>query len=170
MRVSCIVLFGYFCLIGLPACSRPDESAANETSSAADVEAIKAVMSEYVSGYESRDPDRFGDVFTEDAVRMPPNGAAVVGSKRIRSYYEEWFQRESLDVTLAPSEIQVSGDWAFAWGSYEATVTSIADGTSRTDTGKWLNVFMRGDDGSWKFHRNIWNSDVPVAAGERRLE
>ena len=41
--------------------------------------------------------------------------------RAFESYYEEWFQRESLDVTLAPSEIQVAGDWAFAWGSYKSS-------------------------------------------------
>ena len=169
MRVSCSVLSGYFGLIGLSACGGQDRSA-NETNSGADVEAIKAVMNEYVAGYESRNPDQFLTVFTEDAVRMQPNGSAVVGSASIRDYYEEWFQRESLDVTLAPSEIQVAGDWAFAWGGYRATVTSIADGTSRTDTGKWLNVFKRGDDGAWKFHRNIWNSDLPLPASESPAE
>jgi len=160
---------GYLCVIGLPACTERGEST-NQAKSQSDIEAIKAVMTEYVSGYESRDPSRFLEVFTKDAVRMQPNGPAIVGSKAIRDYYEEWFEKESLDVKLTSNEIRVSGDWAFAWGSYEAKVTSISDGASRTDLGKWLNVFKRGDDGSWRFYRNIWNSDLPISVGESLLE
>lgn len=121
-------------------------------------------MAEYVSGYASKDVESFVKVFTKDAVRMPPNAPAVVGSEAIRAYYEQWFEEESLDVTVTPQEVHVAGDWAVAWGTYEATVTSTTDEMVRADRGKWVNVFKQGADGSWKFHRNIWNSDMPPPA------
>jgi len=141
-------------------------TASEKSKSEADVRAIEALMAKYVSGYESKDVENFVNVFTEDAMRMPPNGSTIVGREGIRAYYDEWFKKESLDVSVTPSEIHVWGDSAVAWGTYEATVTSTTDGTSKEDRGKWVNVFKRGADGSWRFHRNIWNSDMPLASQE----
>ncbi len=166
-------LFGWlgFCvvLLGMMGCTPREDFAVDERSEA-DVEAIKALMAKYVSGYASKDVDNFVNVFTEDAVRMPPNGPAIVGSEGIRSYYEDWFETETLDVKVAPTEIQVADDWAVAWGSYEATVTSVKDQTLNEDRGKWINVFKRGADGTWKFHRNIWNSDKPLPPSDDKAD
>jgi ketosteroid isomerase-like protein len=30
------------------------------------------------------------------------------------------------------------------------------------DRGKTLNVWKRQADGSWKLHRDIWNSNMPI--------
>lgn len=148
-------------LTGLSACSTREDSS-HETTPAGAVEAVKATMAKYVSGYESKDVESFVNVFTEDAIRMPPNGPAIFGSDGIREYYEDWFEAESLDVVVTPKEIEVSGNWAFAWGTYKAVVTSATAGDQRADEGKWINVFKKGVDGTWRFHRNIWNSDNPL--------
>jgi uncharacterized protein (TIGR02246 family) len=144
------------------ACRVQNDTAAGANSET-EVEAIKAVIADYVSGYESRDVENFVKVFTRDAVRMPPNSPSVVGSEGIRAYYEKWFEHQSLDVAIVPTEIHVAGGWAYAYGTYEATVILGDNEGSSKDYGKWLNIYKKGVDGAWKFHRNIWNSDLPVS-------
>lgn len=148
-------------LVVVAACSAGQEPAA-EMNTAAETASIRATMAKYVSGYETKDVENFVNVFTEDAVRMPPNGPVIIGSAGIRDYYQDWFEKESLDVTVSPTEIEVVGDWAVAWGTYKATVTSTEGENPRQDEGKWINVFKKGADGTWRFHRNIWNSDKPL--------
>jgi hypothetical protein len=41
-------------------------------------------------------------------------------------------------------------------------VTSKISGEEKIDRGKFINVFTKGADGAWRFHRNIWNSDLPL--------
>jgi len=149
----------------LSACSASEDSNPKTTNADA-VEAVKATMAKYVSGYESKDVETCVEVFTEDAIRMPPNGPAIFGSDGIRSYYQEWFESESLDVVVLPKEIEVAGNWAFAWGTYSAVVTTTSSGDQREDEGKWINVFKKGADGIWRFHRNIWNSDKPLPVND----
>jgi uncharacterized protein (TIGR02246 family) len=155
-----IAILTSFLILTIVCRTQPETTAGEDLE--IELEAIKSLMAEYVSGYESKDVDNFVKVFTKDAIRMPPNGLAVVGSQGIRSYYEEWFQEETLDVAVIPKEIEVAGDWAYAWGTYEASVTPSDGQGSRTDRGKFLNIYRKGADGSWRFHRNIWNSDLPI--------
>lgn len=154
--VLCMLSLGVACR------SRGDDSVGQDPES--EKAAIEALMAKYVSGYESQDVESFVSVFADDAVRMPPNGPVVRGGEAIRNYYQDWFEKESLDVKLEPVEIKVAGDWAYAWGNYVATVTSAETEDSRTDRGKWLNIYSKGADGNWRFHRNIWNSDLPVVS------
>jgi uncharacterized protein (TIGR02246 family) len=159
---AAVVLAGVFLFQAfMVACTAPDTKVP-AINSPSEIRAIEALMEKYVSGYESQDVDSFVDVFTSDAVRMPPNGSVIAGVEQIRAYYEDWFARETLDVMVTPTEIQVAGDWAYAWGTYDAKVTLADDQGTRTDQGKFLNIYKKGSDGQWRFHRNIWNSDLPV--------
>ena len=165
MKMGTGLMWLILILVLAMACEADDESLTGAKGEQ-EVEAIKALMEDYVSGYESQDPDNFEKVFTSDAVRMPPNAPSIVGSRAIRTYYREWFERETLDVVVVPSEIQVAGEWAYAWGTYEAKVTLAGNGDSKQDDGKWLNIYKKGEDGAWRFHRNIWNSNLPFSAGQ----
>ena len=41
------------------------------------------------------------------------------------------------------------------------TLTPKAGGEPTEDSGKWLGILKRQPNGSWKVHRDIWNSDKP---------
>ena len=156
----------FFLVLTLALACTSSVDTAIETDPEVEVKAIEDLMAKYVSGYESKDVDSFAAVFTDDAVRMPPNGLVVVGGDGIRKYYKDWFEKESLDVTVIPTEIQVAGNWAYAWGTYEATVTLAETGDTRADRGKFLNIYRKDADGAWRFHRNMWNSDLPVSVDQ----
>jgi len=159
--------FSFLAMCFLLACSSgPSGQTPVDSTAAIDEEAIRDLMNRYVSGYESEDVETFVSVFAEDAVRMQPNGPAIVGSDQIRAYYENWFTESSLDVVVTPDQIELLGDRAVAWGTYTAKVTSKTDGTESQDRGKWINVFVKGTDGGWRFYRNIWNSDLPLSDDE----
>jgi uncharacterized protein (TIGR02246 family) len=165
MKIRLVVSGFLFFQVLMMACSASESAGANPRLES-EISAIEALMENYVSGYQSKDVDSFVNVFTADAIRMPPNGTAIVGSDKVRAYYEDWFAKESLDVVVTPREIQVVGDWAYAWGTYESSVTLTENEATRADRGKFLNIYKKGADGSWRFHRNIWNSDLPVSTGD----
>ena len=58
-------------------------------------------------------------------------------------------------------EVVVDGDLAVIWSNYTGTLTPRDQGEPIENNGKWLKVLKRQPDGSWKFSRNIWNSDNP---------
>jgi uncharacterized protein (TIGR02246 family) len=65
------------------------------------------------------------------------------------------------DMTIDNVEVEVSGDMAFARGTY--TVQAVVDETgepSFTD-GTYMSIFKRQDDGTWKLYRDMTHSNIP---------
>ena len=98
-------------------------------------------------------------LYAEDAVRLPPNGAPIRGRTAIQAALAQ--VHTVLDFTVNTVEIDGRGDLAYAWNSY--SVTSVLEGAAEatTATGKALVILRKQPDGSWLFHRVIWNSDEP---------
>jgi ketosteroid isomerase-like protein len=53
-----------------------------------------------------------------------------------------------------------SGDITYEIGTYELTFTLPNMTTEMKDHGKYLNVWQKQSDGSWKLKADTWNSDV----------
>jgi len=103
-------------------------------------------------------------LYTEDAIQLPPNQAAVQGKASIQAWMEAFppfsnFQEQSL-------EIEGQGDLAFDRGTYSMTVTP-AGAAPIEDRGKYLIIWRKQADGSWKVLRAIYNSDLPLPATEK---
>jgi ketosteroid isomerase-like protein len=67
-------------------------------------------------------------------------------------------------------EVAKAGDLAYVSGAYEETMTD-GSGKSVKDHGKYVEIFKKQADGTWKVVADIWNSDLPAsapAAPERR--
>ena len=67
---------------------------------------------------------------------------------------------------LSGEELQVVGDWAFAWGTEEFTLVPQA-GAPIEMRGKGMSILKRQADGSWKFARGI-NNTLPKPAASAR--
>lgn len=65
------------------------------------------------------------------------------------------------NVTFQTEDVQVAGDLAIETGRYEMTVTP-KQGKAINDKGKYVTVWQRQPDGSWKIVRDISNSDLPA--------
>ncbi len=60
-------------------------------------------------------------------------------------------------------EVANSGDLAYVSGTFEETATD-ASGRPVKDHGKYVEVFKKQADGTWKVVADIWNSDLPAVA------
>lgn len=98
-------------------------------------------------------------LYTEDAVRLPPNGPPIRGRAAIQAAMAQ--VDTVLDFTFNTVEIDGRGDLAYVWNSY--SVTSVPEGAVEptTATGKAILILRKQPDGSWLFHRVIWNSNEP---------
>ena len=56
-------------------------------------------------------------------------------------------------------EVRVIGDCGFDRGSFEFTVAPRSGGQTSRETGKYLFLYTRAADGSWKIARAIVNLD-----------
>jgi len=56
-----------------------------------------------------------------------------------------------------------SGELAYLSGTYELTLND-ASGKPVKDRGKYVEVWKKQADGTWKATVDIWNSDLPAPA------
>ncbi len=125
----------------------------------ADVEAINSLRDEFIALDNASDAAGLASLYTNDAVLMPPNEAAVTGNQAIESWFQTTFDQFTSEITLASEELEVVGDWAFDRGAYLIVLTPKAGGEGAEDRGKYITILRKQAEGSWKMARDIWNSD-----------
>jgi ketosteroid isomerase-like protein len=59
-------------------------------------------------------------------------------------------------------EVAKSGDVGYTEGSYMMTMTDPATKQPMTDKGKYVTVYKKQADGSWKAVEDMQNSDMPM--------
>ena len=124
-----------------------------------DADEIRDLRNEYMRAQNSGDAEGCVRHWDDDGLILPPNEPGVRGKQALLEWYKGVFQQVSLHFELSYTDIQVSGEWSFANGTYSGHVTPAAGGEPIEEEGKFLEVHRRQADGSWKFARHMWNSD-----------
>jgi len=124
--------------------------------------AIQALNQQWEINFENHDAAGLVALFTEDCVRMPQGGPPTVGRPALEAAYRQDFAevwKTQAKVRLNPEEVIISGEYAFARGA--DTLVQVQDGRQVLDgeTGKWLFIFRRQPDGTWKYHWSTFNSN-----------
>jgi uncharacterized protein (TIGR02246 family) len=122
---------------------------------------VNAMWKEYSTSLNEGDADRWIALWSEDGVQLPPDEPPVVGKKRIGDRIRAGLDRFKFDMAITNEEVRTSGDLAFARGHYRATLTPRQGGKQIFIDGKYMTILVRQTDGSWKIHRDIFNSNVP---------
>ncbi|MER8578508.1 DUF4440 domain-containing protein [Mesorhizobium sp. M1423] len=60
------------------------------------------------------------------------------------------------NLTLKALEVEGSGNLAYEVGAFTLSVPSKG-GAPSTVAGKYIVVWKKGGDGTWRLHRDIWN-------------
>ena len=94
-----------------------------------------------------------GDLYTSDAQIYPPGGDAVSGSSAIGAFWKGAYDSGVKRAKLETIEAEPAGDQIIEVGKF----TLYGDGDAQLDAGKYVVVWKQ-DGGSWKLHRDIWNS------------
>jgi uncharacterized protein (TIGR02246 family) len=131
----------------------------------ADKTAIDAVEATFYKAYNSGDGAAMAALYTEDAVLNAPGLPALRG----RASIGQFFAKDAAEAAAGgltesdgpATEVGVSGDLAWRWGTYQ---TIDKSGTT-VSAGKYITVFQRRD-GRWMIFRDTWNSDSPAAPAQ----
>jgi ketosteroid isomerase-like protein len=129
------------------------------TLSSADHAAIRTISDRFSTLLIARDFAALAELYTDDAVIMPPHHPAVRG----RAAFESWiksFPRVSRFV-LHTEEIDGRADIAYVRGSYAMTLHPDGAPGAVEDVGKYLEIRKRQSDGPWLLAADIFNSDNP---------
>jgi ketosteroid isomerase-like protein len=102
--------------------------------------------------------------FTDDAVSMPNWGPMAKGKSAIREEYGKMMGAgmKFTKVDFTTTDVQVSGEYAYEIGTYTMTM-EMSSMAPMTDEGKYLTVYQRAKDGSWKIKVETWNTNKEPA-------
>lgn len=145
-------------LVASTGCRPPTPAALPE----ADQQAIRQADEAAVNAIVAKDWAAWASFFTEDATILPPHGTAVEGRAAIQTWGEAFPPIAAFQGAL--TEVDGRGDLAYVRGTYSMTVTPPGATAPVADHGKYIGIWRKQPDGSWKVLRDIFNSDVPLPA------
>ena len=98
--------------------------------------------------------------YADDAVSMPASGPMLKGKEAIQKHSDEMGKSgmKFTAVKFTTSDIGGSGNLAYEIGTYEMSIEMGP--TKINDNGKYLTMWKKQGDGSWKVFSEIWNSSV----------
>jgi uncharacterized protein (TIGR02246 family) len=111
----------------------------------------------------AKDLDALVSLYTDDASLLVPNAPIFTGKQAIKDGMKPMLGDPQFSLTLLPTRIEISksGDMAFTQGPYKMTFSDIR-GNKFEDEGKYLTVWRRLPDGTWKAVEDTMNSDLPL--------
>src|SRR3954452_10149955 len=100
---------------------------------------------------------------TDDIVCLPPNWPAIVGTHDVGQWLGQYFAAFDSKWVKTSVEFVVRDDLAYEWYTYHSTDTPRGGaGDVATDTGNGINIYRRGDDGTWRVWRDMWTTEAPA--------
>jgi ketosteroid isomerase-like protein len=163
-------------IIALAACTtkearRPDSAApatatlagAPASDAAAVRQAIEANNARYDSAAIRGDTATLAGLYADDAVLMFSNIPAVRGRDAIAKAYGGMASSEKVSaLKLTTQDVIAAGDYAIETGAFDMTSQAAKGGKPVHDVGKYLVLWKKQPDGSYKILRDIANSDLPI--------
>ena len=101
--------------------------------------------------------EAFNQYLTSDALELPAGKNAVQGRDKIYGMMKENQGDYQLEWTPQYAEVAKSGELGYTWGTY---ILSYRDekGEEQKSYGKYLNIWEKQTDGSWKVAIDMGNS------------
>jgi uncharacterized protein (TIGR02246 family) len=161
-----VVILGGLLVAGCsqPAPPAPAEAPAAVADAPADVAAINAAREAFMKGYEAGDAKAIAELYTTDAISEPNGQATLKGREAIVEGLTSMFQQVGVKATLTTDEVRTLGNFGIDRGHYVVTVTPKAGAPASTSEGRYLVIYRKGEDGTWRAWRDIDNVALPQAA------
>jgi ketosteroid isomerase-like protein len=128
---------------------------------AADETTIRNLDAQWSKSAAARDVDAAVGYYSDDASLLAPNTPIASDKQSIRAAWASLLTPDS-SLTWQATKVEVarSSDLAYVMGTYQLAMKD-PQGKSATDTGKFVEVWKKQADGSWKTAVDIFNSDLP---------
>jgi ketosteroid isomerase-like protein len=110
----------------------------------------------FMEAVSAADSGKMPSLYTSDAKILPPGADAVSGADGIAEFWQAFFDLGIAAAQPETQEVIPMGDYALEVGEYSLH----GDDEALVDRGK-IMVLWKNEDGTWKMHRDTWNSSLP---------
>ena len=161
LRNGCII--ACLVLVALVAgCAKSPAPAPVADTRQADIQAVRDLDAAFLKDNATKDVDKFVSYFADDASGLYPGMPILDGKQAIKTAFAPILADPNFSLTLQSLRIEASkgGDMVYEQGTYVQTATNAKTKKPKTDKGKYLTVFRKQADGSWKVVADTMNSDT----------
>jgi uncharacterized protein (TIGR02246 family) len=164
LRNFSLIAFLSFFMLTIACATAPSTPPPPPDTRAADVQAVNDVEAAWSKDANTKDADKWASYFTDDGSGLYPGAPTLNGKAAIKAAMVPMVADPNFALSFAPTRTIASkgGDMVYSEGTYSMTVSNPKTKKPMTDKGKYLTVFMKQADGSWKAVSDTFNSDKPM--------
>ena len=119
--------------------------------------AIEATNAKFSEAFARGDARALSAMYTSDAIAFPPDSEMIRGNEAIGQFWKSTRDSGVQSAALTTDDVGRSGDIAYEVGKVFLTIQPVGKEPT-TAAAKYVVIWKRQPDGSWKLHRDIWNS------------
>ena len=123
---------------------------------------IREADIEFSKAAGARDLERFKSFLADDVTTLRPDSPVIKGRDAFAERWAPLLANPALQIHWEPLEARMSpsGDFGYTIGRYEITRTD-EKGTRVAATGKYVSIWQKQADGSWKVAHDSGVEDSP---------
>lgn len=127
---------------------------------AAAEQAIRAASADWSKAAQAKDLEKSLSYYTPNAFLFTSNAPAIQGVENIRKDWQQMLATPGLQMSFTPTSLEVSrsADMGWEYGTYQTSATD-KKGKTVTETGKYIVLWQKQADGSWKAAADIAAAD-----------
>jgi ketosteroid isomerase-like protein len=150
------------CCIVLFSCNSSEPAKTETAASTFNLDSVKAAIAasniSYGNCFATGDSVSFVSHYTSDACINPSNMPQMCGPQAVNGFFTGGYKMGIRALKLTTNEVMGGKDAVVETGNYEV----LGDKGVSFDKGKFI-VVWKEENGKWKMHRDIWNTDMPAA-------
>jgi uncharacterized protein (TIGR02246 family) len=137
-----------FAVLGA-SCSNPPALAPAADTREADIQAVRDVEAELMN---AKDIDTMLNYVAEDGAGLYPGASIQIGKQSIKALLGPIYSDPNYSFTFQSLRTEASkgGDMVYSQGTYTLTTTDAKTKKVKTENGKYLTIYRKQADGSWK--------------------
>lgn len=122
---------------------------------------VESRLARHAVALSKQDVNAALELYADDAVVRPANMEPVRGKAALRDFFTGWFNIMSInDGAYTTEEFELCGAKAIHIGTYKGNL-QVPGSPPVADRGSFTIIWKRQPDGSWRYHRGIFNSSLP---------
>jgi ketosteroid isomerase-like protein len=131
--------------------------------SAAAVDEIRAADIAWEKVFTGGDTSAAVAAVEPDGSMLAPNAPIATGHDAVRAAIAGFYALPDMTLHWQPTKVEAasSGDFGYSMGTYELSFTD-PNGQAVTDHRKYVTIWRKQADGTWKVVADIFNSDLPA--------
>ncbi|GAB3542417.1 hypothetical protein GCM10027443_43230 [Pontibacter brevis] len=121
---------------------------------------IERANQKFMEAFRRQDAAGLAALYTENGTVMPPNHETVEGQEQVKDFWQTVMNMGIKSVKLRTGEVEQHGDTAIE----VSQATLFVEGDQEVDQSKYIVIWKR-ENGDWKLHRDIFNSNLQPQQG-----